>query len=156
MYVPRCAWLVNETWLETGYALWETHAGTDRDFFLPRPTLGLDGFSWKLAGPGDLAALGWECLRRIGRLLLVNGTWVLGAPGWLPAGLCRAFTGHSERATLVSILGAMGTSKLDRDPLGRRSPERSDAYVRNYRALVRRLVLSFQTAAWKGGTRVLR
>jgi len=151
MYVPRCAWLVNETWLETGFALWETHAGTDRDFFLPRPTLALDGFSRKLAGPGDLAALGRECLRRVGRPRLLDGVWVPGAPGWLPAGFCRAFTGHSERATLVSILAAMGTSKSDRDPLGRWSPEGSDAYVRNYRALVRRLVLSFQTTAWKEG-----
>ena len=42
------------------------------------------------------------------------------------------FTGHSERATMPSILAALGVSKADRDMMGQWSPKGSEEYIRTY------------------------
>ncbi len=57
------------------------------------------------------------------------------------------WAGHSERATLASGLAALGVRKADRDPIGRWSPDGSNAYVRNYRALVAPPQKKFAAAA---------
>ena len=35
LFVPRCAFLVQERWLEVGYGLWRPVGDPGRDFFLP-------------------------------------------------------------------------------------------------------------------------
>ena len=61
----------------------------------------------------------------------------------IPDGWERFWTEHSERATLVSGLAALGVAKSERDLLGRWKPEGSDQYVRSYNAAVGRLQNQF-------------
>ena len=57
--------------------------------------------------------------------------------------MCAAgWTGHSERATVTSVLAAAGYSQEDRAYLGRCAGS-SEEYVRTYRAVIRRLTVGF-------------
>ena len=65
LFVPRCAYLVQEQWLETGYALWKPVGDPGRDFFLPR--LGADyvSFGTGPASTEDMAILNKVVLKRL-------------------------------------------------------------------------------------------
>ena len=79
--------------------------------------------------------------------------------------LAMVSTGHSERATLPSWLAAQGAPKEDRDAVGRWTRKDSDDYVRNYKAVVKRLLnkivqdvvtgLAFDTLDEQGDTQEL-
>ena len=53
------------------------------------------------------------------------------------------WTGHSERATVTSVLAAAGYSQEDRAYFGRWATGSSAEYVRTYRAVIRRLTAGF-------------
>ena len=149
LFVPRHAFVLQKSWLETGHALWMLMGPKDRDYFLPRLTGDmLDSFSVP-ASSGDLAILGRIALEQL--KVPISMTNATGAPGWregevalIPGPLLGGWTGHSERCTLPSIFAAMGVSKAERDPLGRWSPSGSDDYVRTYRALINTLAQKFR------------
>ena len=74
---------------------------------------------------------------------VVDGQWVATEDVLLPGAWPRAWTGHSERCTLPSVLAAAGVPKEKRDVLGRWGPDGSDTYVRTYKAAVRTLIQTF-------------
>jgi len=91
----------------------------------------------------DIAGLNLEALTRLGKPVVVEGRVGTEEGRWIPTAAARAWTGHSERATLASALASLGVGKDERNPLGRWAPEASDQYVRTYKALVRKLVAQF-------------
>ena len=77
-------------------------------------------------------------------------TFKEGEDGLLP-GLCATcWSGHSERATLVSLLAALGVPREERNHVGRWSPSGSEEYVRTYRAMMRKLVNVFVVSTSRG------
>ena len=155
LFVPREAWVCASGWLQKGYELWQREAYWERDYFLPRPDALLESFLPRVAEPAEAAALNTQIL-----VELRIPEWTTGESGvagftngiqrLVPPGLEVAWSGHSERSTMVSGLAALGVSKAERDPLGRWCAEGSDTYVRSYRGLVRRLVEKYVTAARSG------
>ena len=147
LYVPEKAWLQSEGWLAEGHRLWAEAAPWPRDYFLPRPAADLGTFVQRVAEPADLAALN---VRILEELVVPKVAAVRGGLGSTGAGvkqrrlgenLVRAWTGHSERATLASGLAAMGVT-------GRSGPPRQVVrggirHVRGYRALVRKLLAQY-------------
>ena len=158
LFVPRCAYLVQEQWLEVGYALWKPVGDPGRDFFFPR--LGADYTSFKSvpASTADMAILNKVVLQRLQVPMAVQPpeggklppVWKEGPYCLIKAPMLDGWTGHSERCTMPSLLASMGVPKAERDPLGRWSPSGSDDYVRTYRALIRDLMGRFRRAAALG------
>ena len=158
LFVPRCAYLVQERWLEIGYALWKPVGDPGRDFFLPR--LGADyvNFGTGPASAADMAILNKAVLQRLQVPVATHVTeegeqrlvWKEGPYCLIKESMCDGWTGHSERCTMPSLLASMGVPKAERDPLGRWSPSGSDDYVRTYRALIRDLMGRFRRAAALG------
>ena len=64
--------------------------------------------------------------------------------------LAEGLTNHSERATVVSSLAALGVDKGRRNMLGRRSPDGPDDYVQTRRAVVRELLGEFMVPVVAG------
>ena len=64
--------------------------------------------------------------------------------------LAAGWTNLSERATLTSLLAALGVDKARRDALGRWSPSGSDDYVRTYKCIVKDLLGRFCQAVASG------
>jgi hypothetical protein len=158
LFVPRCAYIVQERWLEVGYGLWRTVGDPGRDFFLPRLGADYNSFDSSPASTADMAILNKVVLQRLqvpvslpscgggkGHLVWKEGPYCL-----IKSPLCDGWTGHSERCTMPSLLASMGVPKAERDPLGRWSPSGSDDYVRTYRALIRDLMGRFRRAAALG------
>ena len=158
LFVPRCAYLVQERWLEVGYALWKPVGDPGRDFFLPR--LGADyvDFGVGPASAADMAILNRSVIQRLQVPVATQSTedgehrllWKEGPYCLVKESMCDGWTGHSERCTMPSLLASMGVPKAERDPLGRWSPSGSDDYVRTYRALIRDLMGRFRRAAALG------
>ena len=117
--------------MTTGYDLWAEVGPRGRDYFLPRPAEDLQGFRSGPASSSDMAAL---LCRAMQELQAPSGERMLSEQ------LAMVWTGHSERATLPSWLAAQGAPKEDRDTVGRWTPKDSDDYVRNYKAVVKRLL----------------
>jgi hypothetical protein len=149
LFIPRGAYVLQEAWLETGYALWANLQPQERDYFLPRFSADLRDYYKVPVSPRDASTLGMLVLES----LTVPVTdpdqpslalWQMGTEPLIPAPLLCGWTGHSERSTLPSILAAMGVPKSERDPLGRWSPSGSDDYVRTYRALMISLAARFR------------
>jgi hypothetical protein len=158
LFVPRCAYLVQERWLEIGYALWKPVGDPGRDFFLPRLDADYVGFGTGPASTADMAILNKAVLQRLQVPVAVPSTegerqqlgWKEGPYCLIKESMCDGWTGHSERCTMPSLLASMGVPKAERDPLGRWSPSGSDDYVRTYRALIRDLMGRFRRAASLG------
>ena len=158
LFVPRCAYLVQERWLEIGYALWKPVGDPGRDLFLPR--LGADyvNFGTGPASAADMAILNKAVLQRLQVPVATHVTeegeqrlvWKEGPYCLIKESMCDGWTGHSERCTMPSLLASMGVPKAERDPLGRWSPSGSDDYVRTYRAVIRDLMGRFRRAAALG------
>ena len=149
LFIPRHAYVLVDSWLETGYALWARIGDSNRDYFLPRFVQDLEDCYHVPASSGDLAILGRITLEAL--KVPVSITTAEGVSGWregtaplIPGPLIGGWTGHSERCTLPSILAAIGVPKSERDPLGRWSPSGSDDYVRTYRALINSLAHKFR------------
>jgi len=91
----------------------------------------------------DIAGLSSEALTRLCKPVVVAGRVGTEEGRWIPKAAAKAWTGHSEWATLASALASLRVGKEERNPLGRWAPEASDQYVRTYKALVRKLVTQF-------------
>ena len=65
VFVPVGTGIHNTTWMTIGYDLWKSIAVMDADFFLPRPTADLAGFTKSMASRNDLATLGTWCAMSI-------------------------------------------------------------------------------------------
>jgi hypothetical protein len=158
LFVPRCAYLVQERWLEVGYGLWRPVGDPGRDFFLPRLCADYAHFEEVPAGASEIAMLNKIVIQRLRVPVLSPPTegeqatpiWKEGPYCLVKAPMCDGWTGHSERCTMPSLLASMGVPKAERDPLGRWSPSGSDDYVRTYRAVIRDLMGRFRRAAMMG------
>ena len=149
LFIPRHAFVLEGSWLETGYALWSGLDNRDRDYFLPRFNRDLTDVYGVPASSNDLAILGRITLEAlkipVSRSLSEGGfCWCEGTSPLIPGPLLGGWTGHSERCTMPSIFASMGVPKSERDPLGRWSPSGSDDYVRTYRALISNLACKFR------------
>ena len=142
LFVPECAWILKKEWLAEGFKLWRDAAPWDRDYFLPRTAADLESFVHRAAEPADIAALNTRILEELLVPHPEGHDEEGGAGGELLLGreLVHSWSGHSERATLASGLASLGVPRAERDPIGRWCAEGSDAYVRSYRAMVRKLV----------------
>ena len=78
-----------------------------------------------------------------------SGEWRRGEAVLVGPHLAQAWTGHSERATLPSLLAAAGVSRESRELVGRWRAEGSDEYVRTYKAMVKRMHLVFRACLQK-------
>ena len=148
LFVPREAFLVEPRWAEVGFDMWRAILPESRDFFLPRPAVGGEGFCTKVATAGDAATMAISLMSSLAVPAKVlgesfGGPWSLTTESLLPGAIAGGWTNHSERSTLVSALAAIGVGKEHRNLIGRWSPEGSDAYVRTYRAAVKELIARF-------------
>jgi len=156
LFVPREAFLAQPHWLEVGYGLWQKVGDPGRDYFIPRLEPDLIGFADAPASSADMASLNKLVLSHL--MVPVSAASVPVAPiaagvpmkegeaRLLNSAMCEGWTGHSERATMPSVLAAMGVPKAERDHLGRWSPSGSDDYVRTHRAVVRDILGRFRRA----------
>ena len=117
VYVPREAWVAESSWLQAGFELWRALAPWDRDHFLPRPLPNLEAFEKWHAGTMDIAGLSSEALTRLCKPVVVAGRVGTEGGRWIPKSAAKAWTGHSERATLASALASLGVGKDERNPL---------------------------------------
>jgi hypothetical protein len=58
LFIPRHAFVLEDSWLDTGYALWSGLGSRDRDYFLPRFNRDLTDVYGVPASSNDLAILG--------------------------------------------------------------------------------------------------
>ena len=134
LFVPRALGLVRRDWLRIGYKLWREAASFARDFFLPRISSDYATFIPKLASGKDLAGM----LNGVLTLLMVPvvddvGTGLVESDMKMMTAMYAAgWPGHSERATMMSVLAAGGYSQEDRAYLGRWAAGSSEEYVRTY------------------------
>jgi hypothetical protein len=152
VYIPKDAFTVNQDWLADGYKVWKDTVVIEQDFFLGRAAKDLSSFEAKVARASDLSGMGTKLLTELcvprfvgeseGRMLWVNTVEKI-----LPGNLAAAFTGHSERATLTSILAAVGVPRAEREYIGRWAPKGGDEYVRTYRVLMRSMVMKYRALA---------
>ena len=112
---------------------------------MPRISSDYATFIPKLASSNDLAGM----LNGVLTLLMVPvvddvGTGLVESDMKMMTAMYAAgWTGHSERATVTSVLAAAGYSQEDRAYLGRWAAGSSEEYVRTYRAVIRRLTVGF-------------
>ncbi|CAE8596253.1 unnamed protein product [Polarella glacialis] len=135
LVVSRQAFLEQPEWLATGYGLWKDMGiaaeCSDRDYWLPRPSLDLSGCVPRLATYAHASAMSqalartlkYEGLSGSGLLLTLSG-----------AGLF--WTEHSERATINTWARACGVLEDVRKMMCRWQPTCEEGYLRNLRHLV--------------------
>ena len=131
LHVSKMAYIRFQSWLSTGFELWQTLAPFERDYFLPRSTADGNHTLQQMAEYSDASAAGIQVLSK---LMLPGTSRLLLDPNW-----CCFFTEHSERPTLATALAVLQHSKEERDLVGRWKPEGSDVYVRTYHAIIGRL-----------------
>ena len=129
------AYVRSADWIKVGFDLLRRAAPFDRDYLLPKMTGDMNFFVQKMASYNDMCAYS-ATLRRLVRLPRSGDKLI-------PAELVGFWTEHSERATVPTGLAILGTRKEERDMLGRWRPEGSDAYIRSYGGIVRRLQKKF-------------
>ena len=155
LFVSRDADLTGGGWLQAGYDIWKTTVGEERDYFIPRPTADMSGYTDKVATEVDAMIMGQAMFASLEVPVMTDETKkVWGSKGdlFLKGALADAFTNHSERATLVSALAAIGIDKERRSMVGRWSADGSDEYVRTYRAVLRDLSARFVAAVRSGNS----
>lgn len=152
LFVSRDFSVVGTSWLQTGFELFVSKFERGRDYLVPRVDLQKDTFGCKPIRDGDAAALGRVVLDGL-RTPYWNEaamTWGRGEDKLLDGPLAAAWSGHSERATLPSILAASGIGKEARDLVGRWRAEGSDEYIRTYKAMAKNICLIFVESCGKG------
>ena len=114
-----------------------------------RPRESLEGFTLRMASDSDVSML---CVTLMSDLRMpIKMEPQLGSAAYwsdseeplMQQVVANGWTNHSERATLSSMLAAIGIDKTRRAVLGRWSPSGSDDYVRTYKAIVKDLVNRF-------------
>ena len=108
-YVAEESWLLAEGWLKVGFKLFEDcgkKAGVDkRDFMLPRPDAGLEGFRSSMVRYGDAMAMSRTLLMDLKAPLKSGGEM---GPVVLSNETGSFWSEHSERVTMASWAGAVG------------------------------------------------
>ena len=151
LFIPVEAYVSNPLWLAAGHALWVEDAHSQKDFFLARARGDLSGFEKKAASKSDMAGMMMRLLlelrvpKKVGEQDVAGG-WVNAEEKFFAGPAVLAFTGHSERATLTSLLAALGVPRAEREHVGRWAPRGGDEYVRTYRSLMRSLAKRFRSA----------
>ena len=111
--------VVDPTWMQKDYELWcSSVADKNRDFFV-FATADCKEFSEKYASARDLAGMGMRMLMELVVPEKKDNMWCSTGEKMLNGISAAGFAGHSERATMPSILAALGVSKADRDMMGR-------------------------------------
>ena len=130
-YVSAGAWLVDSRWLEAGWAIWGAMSAEkgfgDRDFFLPMPSMDLEGIVRRMChyytaaqmSQALFSELEIEDMGRRDKLL--------------EAGVGTVWTEHSERVTLRTWAAASGVPDRVMKLLGRWSPSVDQGYERQMR-----------------------
>ena len=104
-----------------GHDLWRRMTPDRRDFFLPRLDASMGFFTGKVATSSDLAAMSSKTLQLV-RVPAYNeeeDTWHTSDELFFAESQVACLSGHSERATLPSVLAALGVARGDREHLGR-------------------------------------
>ena len=157
LFVSREADLTGGGWLHVGFDLWLGTVDVERDFFIARPVADMTGYTDKMATDVDAMTMGRVMfgMLKVPTMAGEDGKeWNNTEALFLPGGLADSFTNHSERATLVSALAAIGVDKERRSMVGRWSADGSDEYVRTYRAVLRDLAVRFTAAVRSGNSYV--
>ena len=96
-------------WLVKGFGLLKVAGSLHRDYFLPGLSTDMMSFQDRVAIGGDLAGMCTRVLMELSCPVFdcAKG-WVKGPEKLLSREAVCGFTGHSERATLPSLLAAMG------------------------------------------------
>lgn len=157
LFIPRDATVAENAWLEVGFDLLMGLGAHGRDFMLPRPMGNLEGFTSRMASDTDASILCRLLMADLCVPIKKAGAAASGGGGWetsdiplLDPLLAAGWTNHSERATLTSMLAALGVDKVRRDALGRWSPSGSDDYVRTYKSIVKDLLDKYCRAVSSG------
>ena len=122
-------------------------ADKNRDFFLARATADCQGFSEKYASAKNLAGINMRMLMELEVPEKKDNMWSSTGVKMLSEISAAGFNGHSERATIPSILAALGVSKADRDMM---SPKGSEEYIRTYRVVIKAVTEKFMIAIRHG------
>ena len=117
---------------------------------LARATTDCQGFSDKYASAGDLAGMGMRMLMEMEVPEKKDNMWCSTGVNMLNEVSAAGFPGHSEKATMPSILAALGVSKADRDMMGRWSPKGSEEDIRTYRVVIKAVTDKFMDAIRHG------
>ena len=97
-------------------------ADKNRDFFFAHSTADCQGVS-EYASVGDLAGMSVRVWMELEVPEKKDSVWCSTGVKMLSEISAAKFTEHSERATMPSILAALGVSKSDRDMMGTLVPE---------------------------------
>lgn len=149
LFIPRDASISGNEWLKEGFNLFVSDGDRKRDFMILRPREDLDGFGNRMATDSDVGMLCGALMTDLRKPVKVKAAaegmtvWMDTADHLMQPIVARGWTNHSERATLSSMLAAVGVDKARRDVLGRWSPSGSDDYVRTYKAIVKDLINRF-------------
>ena len=136
-YVAEESWLLAEGWLKVGFKLFEDcgkKAGVDkRDFMLPRPDEGLEGFRSSMVRYGDAMAMSRTLLMDLKAPLKSGGEM---GPVVLSNETGSFWSEHSERVTMASWAGAVGIQQEVIKRWGRWRPSVDEEYVKTSQILV--------------------
>jgi len=136
-YVSKDAWLMAEGWLKKGYELFQQFGreakNEKRDFMLPRPSSGLNGFRSSMVTYPDAMAMSRALLRELKAPIRSGGQMedliVTDEVGGF-------WSEHSERVTMASWAAA---TKIRQDIIkrwGRWRPSVDEEYVKTTKMLV--------------------
>ena len=136
-YVSKDAWLMAEGWLKKGYEIFQQFGreakNEKRDFMLPRPSSGLDGFRSSMVTYPDAMAMSRALLRELKAPIRSGGQMedlvVTDEVGGF-------WSEHSERVTMASWAAA---TKIRQDIIkrwGRWRPSVDEEYVKTTKMLV--------------------
>lgn len=149
-HVDREAWLIESSWLEVGFQLWqESGMYTTRDYLLPLPTADLDGVIDRKAEYTDMAAM---CRKLFSELEVPDydhkqRRWRNNGEALLLPELVDLWTLHSARNLLTNHCAELGFTKPELDHLGRWGAGQSNEYLKSARAIVARMQGAVAVAA---------
>ena len=142
LFVPFEATYAGNDWLRVGYSLLSAINPAERDYLLPGPTPDCEGYTAVPMSTADAAIYTSYAmtLLQVPELSEDGADWSEAGVPLLPDEWQRYWSGHSERASVISMLTVLGVPKEQRDLFGRWLPQGSDDYVRTYAATVRALI----------------
>ena len=136
-YVSKDAWLMAEGWLKKGYELFQQFGreakNEKRDFMLPRPSSGLNGFRSSMVTYPDAMAMSRALLRELKAPIRSGGQMedliVTDEVGGF-------WSEHSERVTMASWAAATKIRQHIIKRWGRWRPSVDEEYVKTTKMLV--------------------
>ena len=133
LHVAQGAFIVEPTWLATGFALWSA-CSSDRGYFLCLPTEDRAGIRFVEAEYSDATHMTRALCHSLSGFKVTNGAHVPLETSLLDKTTLFYWTEHSSRATLPSWAACVGKFTSEwMDLLGRWGADRSSGYVRTHR-----------------------